>query len=142
MKLLFLDFDGVLHPNFSKPTEYFSRVDALMEVVDTRITELNVIISSSWRFHHSYEELLAKLPESLRLIVKGVTPQVGPGQYQRHREIHAYLRRNRSTPDWRALDDDLREFPKGCRELIACDGRVGVAEESANQLRDWLDVGD
>jgi hypothetical protein len=33
-KLLFLDIDGVLHPNFSQEGEYFSRASYLVDALD------------------------------------------------------------------------------------------------------------
>lgn len=138
MKMLFLDFDGVLHPNFSKTTEYFSRADWLIEVLDDAPIELAVIISSSWRFHHPFKELIRYLPDKLRGLVWAVTPEVEPGPQQRYREILAYLARCRGNPDWRALDDDTTGFPKDCRELITCDGRTGLDRKSAKQLQFWL----
>ena len=97
-----------------------------------------MIISSSWRFHHSFNELLSYLPEALRRIVFGVTPEVEPGRHQRYREICAYLLQYNRTPNWRALDDDVNEFPKDLKQLITCNGRVGLDGGSANQLNDWL----
>ena len=137
-KLLFLDFDGVLHPNFSHERDYFCRVDLLMNTLGNESRGLEVIISSSWRFHHSFNELLGYLPQALQKIVSGATPEVEPGRHQRYREICAYLIQYEHVTDWRALDDDLNEFPKDCKKLISCNGRVGLDGGSANQLNDWL----
>ena len=137
-KLLFLDFDGVLHPNFSQERDYFCRIDLLIEALGSETTELEVIISSSWRFHHSFDQILGYLPQALQGIVSGATPEVEPGRHQRYREICAYLLQYNRTPNWRALDDDVNEFPKDFKWLISCNGRVGLDEESANQLNAWL----
>ena len=138
MKLLFLDFDGVLHPNFSQEREYFSRAGYLMQALDGFADDVGVIISSSWRFHWPADTLLQKLPASLAPLVAGFTPEVDPGRHQRYREIHAYLKLRRGHADWRALDDADNEFPKGCRELIRCDGRVGLDDSTVACLRLWL----
>ena len=63
---------------------------------------------------------------------------VEPGRHQRYREICAYLKSHRDRADWRALDDAVNEFPKGCVELIDCDGRVGLDDGNATRLRVWL----
>jgi hypothetical protein len=138
-KLLFLDFDGVLHPNFCQSQDYFSRVDLLIEAIDDRKAELEIIISSSWRFHHSFDEILGYLPRALQRLISGVTPEVEPGRHQRYREICEYLSQREGSPDWRALDDDIREFPKGCPKLIVISGRSGLNNTSGNLLRHWLD---
>ncbi len=137
-KLLFLDFDGVLHPNFSQERDYFCRIDLLMDALGSEISGLEVIISSSWRFHHSFDQIVGYLPQALQRIVSGATPEVEPGHLQRYREICAYLLQYNRVPDWRALDDDVNEFPKDCKKLVSCNGRVGLDEGSANQLNDWL----
>jgi hypothetical protein len=137
-KLLFLDFDGVLHPNFSRASEYFNRVDILMGALGEEIQGLEVVVSSSWRFHYPIKEILSRLPNELKSLVVGFTPEVEPGRHQRYREIQTYLRLCRIGFDWRALDDAPSEFPDGCPQLIVCNGRVGVDHDSAAHLREWL----
>jgi len=140
--LLFLDFDGVLHPNGASCQSLFSRTSALTEVLDEH-PELDVVISSSWRFHHAWEDLLALLPEALADRVSACTGAADPGKYQRYREVTSFARRHsgngaRFRP-WRAIDDAQWEFPPGCSELIACDGALGVQVEQMEALRLWLD---
>ena len=138
MKLIFLDFDGVLHPNFCQEEHYFSRIGYLMAALDGFKDDVEVIISSSWRFHWPADVLLQKLPASLAPLVVGFTPEVDPGRHQRYREIHSYLKFRRGHADWRALDDADKEFPKGCRELIRCEGRTGLDDSTVARLRLWL----
>ena len=138
-KLLFLDFDGVLHPNFSQEGEYFSRTSYLVDALDGFAGDFEIIVSSSWRFHYwPAHVLLQKIPKAIAPLVTGFTPEVGPGRYQRYREIGAYLKVRSGSPDWRALDDAIGEFPKGCSELISCDGRVGLDDLGVTALKLWL----
>jgi hypothetical protein len=63
VKVLFLDFDGVLHSTDAGKVEYhgseirhsgdwlFSRLDLLEELL-TRCPDVMVVISSSWQFHY------------------------------------------------------------------------------------------
>jgi hypothetical protein len=137
-KLLFLDFDGVLHPNFSLEREYFSRMRYLLDALDGVAGDVEIIISSSWRFHWAEDVLLEKLPKSLAQLVTGFTPMVEPGRHQRYREIQKYISSRSGQLEWRAPDDAVNEFPEGCCELIACDGRIGFDELSSAWLRLWL----
>jgi hypothetical protein len=137
-KLLFLDFDGVLHPNFRPLPGCFSRVDVLMEALHGNSANLSVVISSSWRFHYSFDEILAYLPEALGVLVCGATPEVEPGRHQRYREIRAYVDQVKTMTDWRALDDDVFGFPNDCRQLIRCDGNFGIDSNAALSLKTWL----
>jgi hypothetical protein len=139
-KLIFLDFDGVLHPNFSLGRDNFSQAGYLLDALDGFAGEVEIIISSSWRFHWPEDVLLQKLPKPLAAFVAGVTPMVEPGRHQRYREIHAFLSSRPGQHDWRALDDAINEFPKGCAELIECDGRKGLDDFSAARLRSWLNA--
>ena len=138
-KLLFLDFDGVLHPNFCPEQNYFCRLDLLIEALGSRTKGLEVIISSSWRFHYSLDEILGYFPESMQRIIAGVTPEVEPGRHQRYREICAYLSQYKRTRDWRALDDDIIGFPKDCMQLITCDHRIGFDSSGAQLLQRWVE---
>ena len=137
-KLIFLDFDGVLHPNFSSGSEYFSHAGYLRDALDGFAEGVEIVISSSWRFHWSTTAILQRLPKPLASMVTGITPIGEPGRHQRYREIQAYLSSRMGQYDWRALDDAVNEFPKDCAELIECDGRIGLDDLSAARLRVWL----
>jgi hypothetical protein len=139
-KLIFLDFDGVLHPNFSQEGDYFSQTGFLMDALDGFAGDVEIIISSSWRFHWPKGVLLKRIPKPLALLVTGVTPMVETGRHQRYREINAYRRSRSGQHDWRALDDAVNEFPQYCAELIECDGRIGLNDLSAARLRNWLNA--
>lgn len=138
-KLLFLDFDGVLHPYFGPEESYFCRLDFLMEALGSNTKGLEVIISSSWRFHFPLDEILGYFPEAMQKLIAGATPEVEPGRHQRYREIRAYLSQYKKLPDWRALDDDIIGFPENCSQLIACDYRVGFDNSGAQRLQLWLE---
>jgi hypothetical protein len=136
-KLIFLDFDGVLHPNFSQGREYFRRMGYLLDALDgvagSRSSFLRVGVSTGLE-----GVLLQKLPKSLVQLDTGVTPMVEPGRLQRYLEICAYLKSIRRKLDWRALHDATNESLNGCAELIGCDGRTGIDEAIAVRFRGWL----
>ena len=134
-KTLFLDFDGVLHPTLAQPAALFIHGSRLAEAL--RPYPVNIVISSSWRFHFSKDEYLAKLPKELAGQVIGATGSAHVGKFARWHEIQQYLKKHRIV-DWRALDDGAVEFPLGCGELIACDGSVGVASAQLDLISGWL----
>ena len=127
MKLIFLDFDGVLHPNFCQEEHYFSRTGYLMAALYGFKDDVEVIISSSWRFHWSADVLLQKLPASLAPLVVGFTPEVDPGRHQRYREIHAYLKFRRGHADWRALDGLCNIFSVNTPERFHWDDEISLS---------------
>lgn len=62
--ILFLDFDGVLHPYPCKPEQAFSAAPRLLAVLDD-FPHVDVVVSSSWRLlRHSRAWL--DVPEALR----------------------------------------------------------------------------
>jgi hypothetical protein len=137
MKTLFLDFDGVLHPTLATPKQLFGLSNLLISPVEC--WQPNIVISSSWRFHFSREEILSRLPAVIAARVQGMTGEAHIGRHARWHEIQAYCLRHR-VADWRALDDSAHEFPPSCHELIRCDGAKGLNESVIGQLQAWLDL--
>jgi hypothetical protein len=139
---LFLDFDGVLHPNLCARSAWFSRMPLLEQALAG--TDVRIVISSSWRFHHDYTALARRFPVSLRLLLDGTTGAAVVGRHARHQEILAWLQRyGAGLPEarWRALDDAAFEFPAPCAQLVHCDGATGMTLAEVQRLREWLGSG-
>ena len=134
--ILFLDFDGVLHPGSGQEGNAFSCASLLDQALER--SEVDIVISSSWRFHASLEHIVGWLPQGLSRRVVGVTGDAFIGRWARHQEILAWVERHRRGADWRALDDATIEFPEACKQLIACSPRIGFSEREARVLRAWL----
>lgn len=134
-KLLFLDFDGVLHPTHFAGEDPLNRVHLLERALVNQT--LGIVISSSWRFTHSLEKLQKLLPRSIAQMVIGETGPAVIGKYSRFQEIHAYLS-TRGQSNWRALDDCYWEFPASCQELIRCNPNTGITEKQMSLVTAWL----
>jgi HAD domain in Swiss Army Knife RNA repair proteins len=136
MKMLFLDFDGVLHPTSLEAGPLFSKASllsmALYEV------DLPIVISSSWRFTHSIKELKGKLPSEIAKKIIDVTGPAVMGKHPRYNEIINYLDTQKDVTDWRALDDSYWEFPSPCPQLIRCSSNTGINIREINVITDWL----
>jgi hypothetical protein len=138
--ILFLDFDGVLHP-FPKPQDsnhLFVNRDRL-EGVLRDYPDVNVVISSTWRESLSLAELAGLFSADIQSRIVGVLPvfeirSLADTETIRFREISQYL--NGSADRWVALDDDPDLFPNNCANLIQCDTGFGDAEEK--RLRSFL----
>jgi hypothetical protein len=134
-KIIFLDFDGVLHPTQFLGFEEingelvltdedckFCWADYLWEILNGAICDL--VVHSSWRNYYSLEEIRAMLPEELANRVIAVTH--GKDRYE---SIMEYVQRIR--PDaYLILDDSADEFPDNCSELLLCDSQQGVTDPS------------
>lgn len=153
VRLLFLDFDGVLNsdayfasPEFSTLTEGLSEAEVMLldhayhldpakvallnRVVET--FDVTVVISSSWRFRYMLEELNAMLTErGATFRAAAVTPRVtehDPARPLRAREILAYLDGLAEPPDAvLTLDDDRLDGLVPGHVLV--DGAVGLQEQ-------------
>jgi hypothetical protein len=134
-KLLFLDFDGVLHPSHLAGEAPFSRAHLLEEILVQFSPK--IVVSSSWRFTHNNKKLEKILPEFIAKLMVGVTGPAIIGKHPRFNEIQHFLQSYGST-DWRALDDAYWEFPNPCSKLIRCNPNTGVNQKELNLLAKWL----
>lgn len=146
--ILFLDFDGVLHPQPCNLDEEFCYLPRL-EGVLRDYPEVRVVVSSMWRHDQDLETLQSYFSEDIRQRVFDVTPDVpGPRTTSwpefflakvRHSEIIDWLKLNGYTGPWVALDDAVKEFPSPCLQLVPCQTAVGFIESVERQLRTYLD---
>lgn len=140
-KLIFCDFDGVLHPIYADRDEWFSNVPVFLETIAGFEGDLSVVITSGHRNSYDLSELKALLPSGLRKLVIGKTPSIKNGnRYPRYVEIEAYIKETSIGSDWRALDDEPSLFPKSCQQLILCKSLTGFDYEDAEILRAWLGI--
>jgi hypothetical protein len=134
-KYLYLDFDGVLHPNFVGKGQLFSHMEKLTKVVEGK--PLRIVISSSWRFHENLDYLRSLFGSTTQSQIVGCTGPAHIGKWPRWNEIKNHAIAN-GVSDWVALDDAYMEFPSECKELILCDGRAGLQDKQMQQLGKWL----
>lgn len=155
MRILMLDYDGVLH----KDHVYYARgrielrADGqLFEWAPELIKALapfpaiKIVLSTSWVRHLGYTRARNHLPESLRERVIGATWHSGMGrhpdsprpvyptwwdQVYRYEQIQRYVRRARTT-DWIAIDDDDLGWPESDRDKLVCtDPERGLSDRAA-----------
>ena len=135
-KHLYLDFDGVLHPNFVGKDLLFCHMQKLTNAIVGK--PLRIVISSSWRFHENIDYLKTLFEPTTRSLIFGCTGPAYIGKWARWNEIKKHANTNGVT-DWVALDDARMEFPPECDELILCDGKIGLQDSQIQQLAKWLD---
>ena len=131
---LFLDFDGVLHSMSGYRDEPFCRLPLLEEVLVN--TDVDIVISSSWRFQYSLDELKDKLGH-LGSKVVGTTGEAHVGPYPRFNKILKYAEIYQIS-NWRALDDASYEFPDTEMRVFVCNPNIGVEDLQLMQLAQWI----
>jgi hypothetical protein len=77
--VLFLDFDGVLHPGRGLGDTRLIHAKTLEAALHGLSVQL--VISSSWRFHLPMEEILQELPAGLAQHVVGATGPAHIGRW-------------------------------------------------------------
>lgn len=151
MRVLFLDFDGVLHPlglqleagryvngkPVAKPVavEFFCWLGLLGELLKGH-EDVRLVVHSSWRESHTEEALVAYFAD-LKHLVLGATRADLP----KYESVLAWVAEHPEVRGYRILDDALQEFPQdpAVDEFIACHWQRGITEaEVQTQLRDWL----
>ena len=140
--VLFLDFDGVLHPE-SKDTELFCRTPRLWRILRT-CSHVSVVFSTAWREMYPMKELVRLATEDggedLKRRFVGVTPLIDPYSIPedvgcRETECLAWLTQHGAlnTP-WLALDDLDYLFSPSCRNLHLTDFNHGLTEADVRDV--------
>lgn len=137
--ILFLDFDGVLHP-FHRPQGALVLVP-VFERVMRDYPQVDIVISSSWREGCSLEELRAFFSDDIAARIVDVTPVLPlAGQPAlREAEIAAWRSDSgRGAEPWVAIDDCALFFSPGCANLILVDPALGFNAATERALRERL----
>lgn len=142
--IIFLDFDGVLHPEPCGDEGEFCRVPLFWQILRT-CPNVSVVFSTSWRSLHRPEELLAFAirggGEDLAHRFIGSTPSIiqEPGAniagrvYKREVECREWLHNHGGyNQPWLALDDYVVDF-RG-PNLYAVDRRTGLTEADIAEI--------
>ena len=145
--IIFLDFDGVLHPADPLASQLFVKRHLLWRLLD-ECSEIEVVFSTSWRDSHPVDELISFVTagggEHLAGRFVGATPVrlVEPGAtlgqvYQRETEIRLWLAgTGEHSRNWIAVDDFAAYFSPGCANLVLIeDHEQGMTETDLLRLR-------
>ncbi len=125
-QIVFLDFDGVLHPQPAFASELFGRLPPFENWLRERPL-VQVVISSSWRMAYDLDQLRAFFSDDLRLRVVGVTPPGGDSSGAREHQIRSWLRACAPEAQWVAFDDCEWLFSRTER-LVLCHPDYGMQE--------------
>lgn len=147
--ILFLDFDGVLHPVFPRrdltdaDNQLFSFLPRL-EGVLRDFPEILIVIASSWREGRPWEHVIKAFSPDIAARIIGATPVIKAKwppypQHPRYDEILAFLDAsgNQDT-QWIVLDDDHVIYPPDCPNLILC--ADGFCDNEESLLREVLSL--
>lgn len=145
--VLFLDFDGVLHPDGAQVDQLFCRIPMLEEVL-RRYPTVDVVISSSWREVHPLDEIQEYFSPDIGRRVIDITPvrppldaiPTGLWSFVREAECAVWMLEHRPLAPWVALDDQPWRFRPFASNLLLIDGRTGLTAKDAERLATALAV--
>lgn len=135
MRVISLDFDGVLHPagDASQPEDRFKWLPILDRLLE-QSQDVRLLIHSSWRYEYTDQELRNLLgPLSSRFA--GSAPRM-----PRETAIEYVVQGNKGViKHLLVLDDEAREFSNGRLELILCGSATGISTpEVQEKIVEWL----
>jgi hypothetical protein len=148
--ILFLDFDGVLHPEPCYRDQAFCQLP-LVEGVLREFATVEIVVSSTWRLDwkdpvESTTQMRKHFSADIAPQVIGVTPDhrylerstapQGLGEYQREWECRSWLRQHRTkgTP-WLALDDRVWWFRPDSPNVMIVPFYSGFTADHEAELR-------
>ena len=145
--ILFLDFDGVLHPESSgqstdeaQAISHFCHLPRLESLL-REFPRVDIVISSMWRERVDVASLLAYFSGDIRPRILGTTAlsertSAGYRRARREEEIISWLYANGAIDlPWVALDDSDWQFKKHLNCLVTCDPDIGFDDAAHAGLR-------
>jgi hypothetical protein len=143
-RVLFLDFDGVLHPDdvyrtrsgleLRAPGQLMMHAGILIEILK-EFPQVKISLSTSWVRILGYRRARAALPPELQVLTVSSTwhsrmpkaPLEGYDMFSRYQQIRTAVTRAGLT-NWIALDDDpFESWPDQDRRLIRTDPYLGLS---------------
>jgi hypothetical protein len=141
--ILFLDFDGVLHPvggnADGNPFGQLPLLEALLR--EPALAEVKIVVSSTWREAYSMARLRQIFAPDMRGRVIDVTPSVDDydGPHRRCWEIRAWLALHPEVEHWTVLDDNVSGFPRDWHpHAVFTDSYRGLVRHDIARLRTHL----
>ncbi len=148
--ILFLDFDGVLHPN--EVTHYqkrgivlecdghtlFEHADTLVEILSP-YPQVKIVLSTSWVAALGFDRAKSYLPENLKNRVIGATYHSALSAREwwwsmtRYGQIARYVQRHHLLR-WIAVDDNDEGWPEDQRNHLVCTNEWAGLGQPAVQL--------
>jgi hypothetical protein len=140
--ILFVDFDGTLHPDGCECDQFFCRTPLLEEVL-RGFPHVQVVISSSWGQVHPLAQLREFFSDDIKARIIDVTPgklllsQIPPElwNFVREAQCEYWIRTKRPGARWLAIDDQVWRFTPASANVLLVDGKTGITYADMQQLR-------
>ena len=157
--ILFLDYDGVLHPDSAylikgRPVlksegDLFMWAPLLIEALSGNL-HVQIVLSTSWARQFGFSRARRWLPAEIKHRVIGATWHSQMGRHQeaehrlgstwwdevdRYQQIKRYVTRAELGNDWLAIDDQPGNWAaRDLDKLVHVDGETGLSDTDAMNL--------
>lgn len=146
--ILFLDIDGVLHPQYdgeSTPADVVFCHLPRFEAILRDYPDVDIVISSSWRYQFPLAQLKSHFSSDIAARIVDSTPQIAEfDEYlpaRREQEILAWLATaGREGVARVALDDATWQFQRYRDRVVACVSYIGLDDAAEIRLRAVLNI--
>lgn len=134
--IIFLDFDGVLHPVHARDSGQFCYMEDFLDLVDD-FPKIEIVISSSWRHQMSLDTLQSMFGRHARKVIDATPDVKAPvkNDFWRLYEIETWIAENDYKGSWIAIDDAANEFPFEHPDLFLCESSIGLDDDAIEALR-------
>lgn len=133
--VLFLDFDGALSKGLTKDFRHRGLFESWLRLRPS----VWVVVTSTWRLHHTLEELRDLFSADIRPRIVGTTPVLEGEPLKRQAEILAWRKEHRHTGLFVALDDQSDDFEVVWPHLVTCT-RHGITEAHLAEIDQHLQL--
>ena len=142
MKVLFLDFDGVLNvwPNPSRTGEFHKQSCINLEMLLNKVPDLKIVVSSSWKAYglDAVRDILKSNGIDPRKVIDTTGTEQSPDE-RNHRgyQVECWLDRNPKAKHF-AIVDDQSDFENLKRNMVKTNKYVGLTQSNVESLMEIL----
>ena len=142
MKVLFLDFDGVLnlYPSPSRNGSFDKTCCINLEMLLNRLTDLKIVVSSSWRTYglDAVKDVLKSNGIDPRRVID-ITGHEESKDDRDHRgfQVESWLKRHPKVKQF-AIVDDNNDFKPLHDKLVQTNKTVGLSQANVEKLLEIL----
>lgn len=143
MKILFLDFDGVLnlYPNPSRNGSFHKEACINLEMLLNRVFDLKIVVSSSWRTYglDAVKDILRSNGIDPRRIID-ITGHEEAKDSKDHRgfQVESWLKRHPKVKDF-AIVDDNNDFRPLHNKLVQTKPTIGLTQANVEKILELLE---
>ncbi len=133
-KIIFLDFDGVLHPNGCEEYLYFCKLKYVEKTLKPFLGEWKIVISSNWKNLYNLETIKNFFSNDVKDYIIDTTFTFSIGATKRGKEIEKYILDN-NVEKYIIIDDMLKFLlHKQKKFAIITDSEQGFTNKSRNKF--------